>query len=403
MIHLDSIDSGAISNVIGGALDKSRICGKTHQFYRYPARFSPSFVKEVIKTFTNPGDLIIDPFVGGGTTAVEARALSRLCIGIDINSLAIFISKVKTTPLSFSDIKVLTDWKSKLKVEVENNKMPKLRDEKWFQYHKNIGDVQTWRTRRLIEIALETVCDLTPRQENFARCTILKTSQWALDSKKEIPPVGKFKEYLFLTINEMLNSIKEFSSEIRDADKLCDRNSLKRTLLLNRNTVGIESDNQLSKYGSPKLILTSPPYPGVHVLYHRWQVQGRRETPAPYWIANKLDGSGESNYTFGSRQQPGLISYFENVFKTFSSLAKLSDDQTNVIQMIAFSEPDWQLPLYLEVLEDAGFCEKPINGLEDSVDRRLWRNVPNRKWYTGHVNSSQSNKEVVLFHKLKAV
>jgi hypothetical protein len=39
-----------------------------------------------------------------------------------------------------------------------------------------------------------------------------------------------------------------------------------------------------------KLIVTSPPYPGVHVLYHRWHVDGRRETPAPYWIAGCNDG-----------------------------------------------------------------------------------------------------------------
>ena len=53
---------------------------------------------------------------------------------------------------------------------------------------------------------------------------------------------------------------------------------------------------------APKLVLTSPPYPGVHVLYHRWQVDGRKEAPLPFMIANKLDGAGSSYYTMGDRK-----------------------------------------------------------------------------------------------------
>ena len=63
--------------------------------------------------------------------------------------------------------------------------------------------------------------------------------------------------------------------------------------------------------GSPKLILTSPPYPGVHVLYHRWQVKGRKDTSAPFWIANIEDGQGETYYTFGYRYQNELRKYFD--------------------------------------------------------------------------------------------
>src|SRR5207237_7520769 len=64
---------------------------------------------------------------------------------------------------------------------------------------------------------------------------------------------------------------------------------------------------------APTLVLTSPPYPGVHVLYHRWQIRGRQETPAPYWITGMTDGNGASFYTFGDRQEKGLTSYFQSV------------------------------------------------------------------------------------------
>lgn len=68
--------------------------GLTHGFYKYPARFSPFFAKAVIETFTQPGQLILDPHVGGGTTLVEARALGRKAVGVDISALAEFVARV---------------------------------------------------------------------------------------------------------------------------------------------------------------------------------------------------------------------------------------------------------------------------------------------------------------------
>jgi site-specific DNA-methyltransferase (adenine-specific) len=35
--------------------------------------------------FSNPGDLVLDPFAGGGTTLVVANTLGRKCIGIEIS------------------------------------------------------------------------------------------------------------------------------------------------------------------------------------------------------------------------------------------------------------------------------------------------------------------------------
>ncbi len=42
--------------------------------------------EDQIRTWTNPGDLVLDPFMGSGTTGVWAEVLGRRFIGIDISS-----------------------------------------------------------------------------------------------------------------------------------------------------------------------------------------------------------------------------------------------------------------------------------------------------------------------------
>lgn len=60
---------------------------------RYRGNWSPYIPRNVILKYSRPGDLVLDYFVGGGTTAVEARLLGRRCIAIDINPQAIQLTR----------------------------------------------------------------------------------------------------------------------------------------------------------------------------------------------------------------------------------------------------------------------------------------------------------------------
>ncbi|HZL38426.1 MAG TPA: DNA methyltransferase [Tepidisphaeraceae bacterium] len=130
---------------------RERVGGLSHSFYRYPARFSPLFARVAISAFSNPGDVVLDPFMGGGTTLVEARAAGRLAIGTDINSLAVFVSKVKTTALSNHDIEEVGAWVEALSSGL-NLHRPAERDTAWMNrgYQKNISTRKTWPIRKLL-------------------------------------------------------------------------------------------------------------------------------------------------------------------------------------------------------------------------------------------------------------
>jgi hypothetical protein len=378
---------------------RQRVAGLTHSFYRYPARFSPQFAREAIRSFSEPGDIVLDPFMGGGTTLVEACALGRRAVGIDINSLSVFIAKVKTTVLSDHDLDEILAW-AKHMVGRINLHDPAPRHSAWIErgYQRSISDRRTWPIRKLLEMALPMIGFLANgRQQRFARCLLLKTAQWALDCRKDIPRIDLFRKQLLDHVSEMIKGAREFAGATAAARAL-EQWEMAECIWRPADEIDPATSAELS--APPRLIVTSPPYPGVHVLYHRWQVQGRRETPAPYWIADSRDGDGSSYYTFGDRKQPRLTAYYDAAHRAFSALAKIADERTVVVQMIAFSDPTWQLPQYLWTLERAGFREVVFDRSSDSTDGRLWRNIPNRKFYADQKWATMASKEVVLFHRL---
>jgi hypothetical protein len=72
----------------------------THGFHRYPAKFIPQIPQELIERHTKLGDLVVDPFCGCGTTLVEAKIAGRRSVGVDINPVAVLISRAKTQVVS---------------------------------------------------------------------------------------------------------------------------------------------------------------------------------------------------------------------------------------------------------------------------------------------------------------
>ena len=68
------------TSLINAVLGQQRVVQFPHALYRYPARFSPDFAREVIKAFTSRGELVLDPFCGGGTAIVEALSLGRKAV-----------------------------------------------------------------------------------------------------------------------------------------------------------------------------------------------------------------------------------------------------------------------------------------------------------------------------------
>ena len=63
----------------------------------YFTKQSWDIVQTYIKNFTQPGDLVLDPFGGSGVTAIEAMMTNRKAINVDLNPMAIFMVDALTT------------------------------------------------------------------------------------------------------------------------------------------------------------------------------------------------------------------------------------------------------------------------------------------------------------------
>ena len=110
----------------------------THGYYTYPAKFIPHLAARLIRELTRAGDIVADPFMGSGTTIVEALVQGRRAIGVDINPVAHLVAKVKSMPIEPAlltrEYKRLATGKARAKIVPRNERIdfwfPKTQKEK---------------------------------------------------------------------------------------------------------------------------------------------------------------------------------------------------------------------------------------------------------------------------------
>lgn len=383
---------GLIKVIRRAARDHEPVSGLTHRHYKYPARFSPQFVAAAIESFSKPGDLLMDPYMGGGTTIVEAMARNRRVVGCDLNSLAVFITEAKTTTLSKIEIDELTHWANNIVPNLFYHNLPAgIEDVICEKRTRNLELPKARSIKKFIALALLSLEDLASNKaETLARCALLNVSQWALNGSKRQVSLAKFRSKVTSTTIEILEASDRYAKALADLSA-----PIQSPILIHGSSEYIGNHQHFSNGNLVDLVITSPPYPGVHMLYHRWQVDGRKETPAPYWIANCMDGQGASYYNFGGRKQKNHDDYFDASLRTLKGIRSVMRDEAVMVQMVAFSDPKSQLPRYLDNMTMAGFKElRP----ENKVSRRIWRGVPRRSWHAELQGETSSAREVVLIH-----
>jgi DNA modification methylase len=176
----------------------------------HPAVFPIALPKKCIELFTHKGELVLDPFVGIGTTLVAARDLERNAVGFDLNKEYIdFTSKrFKQTQLDFGEntkqIAVCDDainipkylneetvslcvtsppYANMLNHERLNKSLRSdLRENKHYkkvqQYSNNPRDLGTMRLKEYIDALAEIYKGILPLLKPKAHCVINVNDLW---------------------------------------------------------------------------------------------------------------------------------------------------------------------------------------------------------------------------------
>jgi SAM-dependent methyltransferase len=71
----------------------------SHNMHSFPAKYPPQLPRTFIEALTAPGNRVLDPMMGSGTTLVEAYLAGRQAVGFDIDPLAVTLARTKVTPL----------------------------------------------------------------------------------------------------------------------------------------------------------------------------------------------------------------------------------------------------------------------------------------------------------------
>ena len=89
-----------------------------HEHTEYPTQKPTELVERLLTSLSNPGDLILDCFIGSGTTAAVAQRLGRGWIGCDINKGAIQTTSKRLQTIIQEQIETLGKKNSQMEMEI---------------------------------------------------------------------------------------------------------------------------------------------------------------------------------------------------------------------------------------------------------------------------------------------
>ena len=301
----NDIEKNTILNIVTRDVNKY-----THGFHKYPAKFIPPIPKWAITKYLN-GDknkFVLDPFCGSGTTLVETVLAGYNAIGIDIDPLSVLISKVKTTKVNVTKLKIIAEWLKKgIKAKRKGDFKPDCKTiNHWFTKDA-IKKLSTIRTllNQIPEIFGNTK-EIKDIQDLFLVCfssIIRKVSNADNESQKTYVSHTKVKEpeevnSLFLSQLELyIERVISFSDEIYP--------NAKSQIITFSSTTSL---NKVLNRQQIDLVVTSPPYiKSIDYIYNQmvelfWigdlfemQTQTKQNQKKLKYVGNKQIAKSEFN------------------------------------------------------------------------------------------------------------
>ena len=225
----------------------------------YPAKFIGDLPRALIETLPCPENTIIfDPFVGSGTTLIEAQRFGIPSVGVDLNPIACLISRVKTAPAPVD----LLETAQQISLIASKNQSPQRWDipnvDHWFKdgvqksvaaLLQEINHLNEGGMYDALRLALSSILVSVSKQDSDTRYAAVE---------KQITEEDVFEKFVIAAdkLNRALLA--------RDWD-------LTKVKVIEANTLTLEPSAIEGRVG---LVITSPPYPNAYEywLYHKYRM-----------------------------------------------------------------------------------------------------------------------------------
>jgi len=278
-------EEGTLSRPVDLSGDFSKYIGRqvsyaTHGIHRYPAKFIPQIPRFCIESYSKPGDVVLDPFMGSGTTLLESFIAGRDSYGIDIHPLAKLIAKVKTTSIDPGRLAVQADTLLQtIREDRDDNSdwVPEIPNrDHWFRpevlselatIKKHVWSLRKGDQQDFFKICLSSIIRRVSNSDNDSLIPEVTSFQKKLDEqgKTSYDAVSKFE-----------NTIRTKLIDVRDFRKLVGEVREKHRTLPETRIVGRDARDIDLRDSSVDIAVTSPPYASavhyasVHKLEMYW-------------------------------------------------------------------------------------------------------------------------------------
>ncbi|NMN56853.1 site-specific DNA-methyltransferase (cytosine-N4-specific) [Xanthobacter sp. SG618] len=224
----------------------------------YPAKFIPSIPRKLIEHFPpRKGLALLDPFCGSGTALSEAQAVGIPSIGVDINPIAVMISRVRSSEIPADALNIAQQVEMAARADLAPRVPLIPRLDHWFkpQVQSAIAsltkaiEVCGGDCRELLRLALSSIIVRVSNQDSDTRYAAVEKAVDAEDVYE------RFRSAVKKTLRALENRpVRLAGVEVIEADVL----TIDRSMI----------DKPIG------LVVTSPPYPNAYEywLYHKYRM-----------------------------------------------------------------------------------------------------------------------------------
>jgi DNA methylase len=329
-----------------------------HGLHPYLGKYVPQLVEIFLQRCFAPGQRVYDPFVGSGTTLIEANVFGADAIGCDISAFNCLLARVKTTPYALGTLEM--GLRAALKEAREAGPAPLGGASGWLRRWyapQALGELLRYR-----EVASELLDDpawdvakiILSRAARSARLTThfdldfprtpATDSYFCHKHKRMCRPVEEALKFLSRYTTDTVRRVRAFA-EIRSDRSI---------------EVFHDDSRTVSLTPQPDGIITSPPYPGL-IDYHEqhrysYELLGLRD--------RREDEIGTATEGTSSR---AVAAYVVGMTTVFANAARQLSWDAPIVIVVNDSRH-----LYPEILAGAGL------DLEDKITRHVNRRTGRR-------------------------